>query len=206
MGWADVAPQQNQRIGPAPRALSDVADGASFFEGVADRKIHQTRRSKPLTRCSALISRAYHRIHDGQLNGAINDGTKVVINIRMAAVKRKQILLVEDDDALAQLYGGVLRMSGFDATHVDDGLAALNFLENESPDLIVVDMNLPVLQGDELLREIGARPDLRHIPAIVVTGADIQLDPAVERPKQILRKPCPPDRLVSVVERYVRAA
>ena len=205
MWRADVAPQQNQRVGPAPRTLSDVADGASFFEGVADRKIHQTRQSKPLTRCSALISRAYHRIHDRQLNEAINDGTKVVTNTFMA-VRRKQILLVEDDDALAQLYGGVLRMSGFDATHVDDGLAALNFLENESPDLIVVDMNLPVLQGDELLREIGARPDLRHIPAIVVTGADIQLDPAVERPKQILRKPCPPDRLVSVVERYVRAA
>jgi CheY-like chemotaxis protein len=51
-----------------------------------------------------------------------------------------------------------------------------------------------------------ARPDLRHIPAIVVTGADAPLDLAVEQAKQILRKPCPPDRLVSVVERYVSAA
>jgi CheY-like chemotaxis protein len=123
----------------------------------------------------------------------------------MIAPTRKKILLVEDDGALAQLYRGVLRMSGFEATYVADGLAALNFLENESPDLVVVDVDLPLLPGDELLREMGARPDLRHIPAIVVTGADIHPDLAVEHAKQILRKPCPPDRLVSVVERYVHA-
>ena len=119
---------------------------------------------------------------------------------------RKKVLLIEDDVALAELYRGVLRMSGFDAAHVVDGLSALNFIENEPPDLIVVDMNLPVICGDELLREMAARSDLRHIPAIVVTGEDIRIDRAVEQAKQILRKPCPPDRLVSVVERYVRAA
>jgi CheY-like chemotaxis protein len=124
----------------------------------------------------------------------------------MVNAMRKKVLLIEDDIALAQLYRGVLRMSGFDAAHVANGLSALNFIENDPPDLIVVDMNLPVLCGDELLREIAARPDLRHIPAIVVTGADIQIDPAVEQAKQILRKPCPPDRLISVVERYVCAA
>jgi two-component system chemotaxis response regulator CheY len=82
----------------------------------------------------------------------------------------------------------------------------LRILEEEIPDLIVVDMNLPVLNGDQLLREMAAHPELRQIPAIVVTGEDIRPDVAVEQAKQILRKPCPPDRLVSAVERYVRAA
>jgi len=124
----------------------------------------------------------------------------------MTGAGRKKVLLVEDDVDLAQLYRGVLRMSGFDAAHVIDGISALRLLEEEVPDLIVVDMHLPVLNGDQLLREIAAHADLRHIPAIVVTGSDIQPDMAVEQAKQILRKPCPPDRLVSVVERYVRAA
>jgi two-component system chemotaxis response regulator CheY len=97
-------------------------------------------------------------------------------------------------------------MSGFNAAHVVDGLTALHVLDNELPDLIVLDMNLPILRGDDLLAEIAARPELRQIPAIVVTGTDTQLDLAVEQAKQILRKPCSPDRLVSVVERYVRAA
>jgi CheY-like chemotaxis protein len=124
----------------------------------------------------------------------------------MADGTRKKVLLVEDDASLGELYRGVLRMSGFEVAHVIDGLSALRFVENESPDLIVLDMKVPVLQGDDLLREIAARPDLRQIPAIVVTGTDIPVDRAVEQAKQILRKPCPPDRLVSAVERYVRAA
>jgi CheY-like chemotaxis protein len=119
---------------------------------------------------------------------------------------RKKVLLVEDDVDLAHLYQGVLRLSGFDATHVIDGIAALRLLEEEVPDLIVVDMNLPLLNGDQLLREIAAHPDLRQIPAIVVTGMDTRPDVAAEQARQILRKPCSPDRLVSVVERYVRAA
>ena len=124
----------------------------------------------------------------------------------MRGAARKKVLLVEDDVGLAELYRGVLRWSGFDATHVIDGVSALRILQEEIPDLIVVDMNLPMLNGDQLLREMAAHPELRQIPAIVVTGADIHLDRAVEQAKQILRKPCPPERLVSVVERYVQAA
>ena len=124
----------------------------------------------------------------------------------MMGEARKKVLLVEDDVDLEALYRGVLSWSGFDAAHVMDGVSALRVLEEETPDLIVVDMNLPVLNGDQLLREMAAHADLRHIPAIVVTGSDIRPDVAVEQTKQILRKPCSPDRLVSVVERYVRAA
>jgi CheY-like chemotaxis protein len=124
----------------------------------------------------------------------------------MRGTARKKVLLVEDDVDLAELYRGVLRWSGFEAAHVLDGVSALRILGEEIPDLIVVDMNLPVLNGDQLLREMAAHPELRQIPAIVVTGEDIRPNVAVEQAKQILRKPCPPDRLVSVVERYVRAA
>jgi two-component system nitrogen regulation response regulator NtrX len=117
---------------------------------------------------------------------------------------RKRILLVEDDADLARLYRGVLRMAGFEAMHVVDGWSALRAIEDDSPDLIVLDIHLPGLRGDELLRELSERPETRQIPAIVVTGSDIQL--AVAQAKQILRKPCAPERLVAAVERYVEAA
>ena len=123
---------------------------------------------------------------------------------RTDVVPRKRILLVEDDVALAQLYRGVLRMAGFEATHVSDGWSALRAIEEDRPDVIVLDIHLPGLSGDELLNELAARPDTRQIPAIVVTGSDIHL--AVAQAKEILRKPCAPERLVSVVERYAAAA
>ena len=85
----------------------------------------------------------------------------------MMDAARKKVLLVEDDVALGQLYRGVLRMSGFNAAHVVDGLTALHFLDNELPDLIVLDMNLPILQGDNLLAEIAARPECgRFLPSL----------------------------------------
>lgn len=117
---------------------------------------------------------------------------------------RKRILLVEDDTDLARLYRGVLRMAGFEALHVADGWSALRAIEEEPPDLIVLDIHLPGLRGDELLSELSERPETGQIPAIVVTGSDLDL--AVAQAKQILRKPCAPERLVSVVERCVEAA
>jgi len=98
----------------------------------------------------------------------------------------------------------VLRLAGFDAQHAADGWSALRAIDDDPPDLVVLDIHLPGLRGDELLKELSSRPDTRQIPAIVVTGSDINL--AVAQAKQILRKPCAPDRLVSVVERYVEAA
>jgi two-component system, NtrC family, nitrogen regulation response regulator NtrX len=129
---------------------------------------------------------------------------KVVTATAVVLRSRKRILLVEDDVDLARLYRGVLRMAGFDALHVANGWSALRAIEEESPDLIVLDIHLPGLRGDELLKELSERPDTRQIPAIVVTGTDINL--AVAQAKQILRKPCAPERLVSAVERYVEAA
>jgi CheY-like chemotaxis protein len=129
---------------------------------------------------------------------------KVVTETGVALRFRKRILLVEDDSDLARLYRGVLRIAGFDALHVADGWSALRAIDEAPPDLIVLDIHLPGLRGDELLKELSERPETRQIPAIVVTGSDIDL--AVAQAREILRKPCTPGCLVSVVERYVEAA
>ena len=129
---------------------------------------------------------------------------KVEIARYVVVRRRKRILLVEDDVALAHLYRGVLRMAGFETVHVIDGWFALRAIDDYPPDLIVLDIHLPGLRGDELLQELAERPETRHIPAIVVTGSDIDL--AVAQAKHILRKPCEPERLVAVVERCVEAA
>jgi CheY-like chemotaxis protein len=129
---------------------------------------------------------------------------KVVNENDVFGRSRKRILLVEDDADLARLYRGVLRLAGFDAQHVTDGRSALRAIEEHPPGLIVLDIHLPDLRGDELLRELSARRETRQIPAIVVTGSDIEL--AVAQARQILRKPCAPERLVAAVERYVEAA
>jgi DNA-binding response OmpR family regulator len=110
---------------------------------------------------------------------------------------RHRILIVEDDDACAAMYRRALRFSGFDVDVAADGLTALVTLEQRRPDLVVLDLSLPHLDGRSVLTEISARPDLHDIPVVIVTGTDAKF--AVSEAAAVLRKPCDPDRLVEVV-------
>ena len=101
------------------------------------------------------------------------------------------------------MYRRALRFAGFDVDIATDGLSALWQIELHLPDLVVLDLHLPRLRGEAILQEISARPEMRHIPVIVVTGTDIE--PSIAQAKAILRKPCDPQRLLTLVEQYAVA-
>jgi two-component system, sensor histidine kinase and response regulator len=121
-------------------------------------------------------------------------------------VKRTQprILVVEDDVALATMYRALLRLAGFDVDVTADGFAALRYLDQAPPDLVVLDLHLPGVPGETVLAEFAASPALHHVPVVVVTGSDART--AVARAAAILNKPCDPSRLVSTVERHLGRA
>ena len=87
--------------------------------------------------------------------------------------RRPEILVVEDDAALAAMYKATLRFGGFDVFIASDAIAALWRIDQALPDLVVLDLHLPGLRGDVILEEIAERPDLRHIPIIVRLDAEI---------------------------------
>jgi DNA-binding response OmpR family regulator len=118
--------------------------------------------------------------------------------------KRYRILIVEDDSACAIMYQRALRFAGFEVAIAPDGLAALRTLEQQSPDLIVLDLQLPGFRGEAVLSEVAMRPDLRHIPVVVVTGSDASV--AAPQAAAVLRKPCDPERLVAMVEEQLQSA
>jgi DNA-binding response OmpR family regulator len=109
------------------------------------------------------------------------------------------VLVVEDDPALRRMYRTALALAGFDVVEADDGLAALHFLDNRAPDLVVLDLMLPTLSGLTVQQEIAAHAHTRNIPIVIVTGSDISLD-HVEVPC-VLRKPVSPESLVDAVRR-----
>ena len=112
------------------------------------------------------------------------------------------MLIVEDDTALADMYRTALRLDGFAVRVATDGISALSQLEQDCPDLVVLDLHLPRLRGEAILKEISAL--CIDIPVIVVTGADPQA--TLEQAAAILRKPCSLDRLLSVIDRELSAA
>jgi len=117
--------------------------------------------------------------------------------------RRKRILIIEDDKPLADLYRSSLRFSGFDVDVAEDGVTALWKIEQNRPDLIVLDLHLPRLRGEAVLSEIAERPELRNTPVIVVTGSDARL--TIQQAKAILRKPCYPELLVSIIQQHLVA-
>lgn len=111
---------------------------------------------------------------------------------------------MDDDSSIRQLYKTALLLAGFQVETAEDGLSALRKIEEARPDLIVLDLHLPQVDGLAVLSELRANSDTWNIPVVVVTGTDHQY--AVAQASSILRKPCEPETLLDVIARHLNPA
>jgi two-component system cell cycle response regulator DivK len=81
-----------------------------------------------------------------------------------------KILLVEDNEMNRDMLSRRLSRRGFEVAIATDGLAGVRMSRSERPDLILMDMSLPELDGWEATRQIKAEPDTRAIPVIALTA------------------------------------
>ena len=82
----------------------------------------------------------------------------------------RRILVVEDQEDNRRIVRDLLTSAGYEMIEALDGEAAVRLAEAERPDLILMDIQLPVLDGHEATRRIKQNPELRAIPVIVVTS------------------------------------
>lgn len=82
----------------------------------------------------------------------------------------KRILVVEDQEDNRKIVRDLVTTSGYELVEATTGEEGLELAESERPDLILMDIQLPGLDGYEVTRRIKANPGLRHIPIIVVTS------------------------------------
>ena len=120
-----------------------------------------------------------------------------------APSKRKTVLIVDDDPQFCELYRTSLQFRGFAVTTASDGLAALQSIHADPPSVVILDLNMPCVDGWGVLRELASHQATKGIPVIVVTAADV--DGALRDGVAILRKPVLPDQLIPMIERHVRA-
>lgn len=81
-----------------------------------------------------------------------------------------RILLVEDNEMNRDMLSRRLERKGFDVIMAVDGGQGLSLAQAERPDLILMDMSLPVVDGWEATRQLKAAPDTRAIPIIALTA------------------------------------
>lgn len=82
----------------------------------------------------------------------------------------QKILVVDDNVDNRNIIAQMLKLSGFRVVCASDGYQAIDLTEREAPDLILMDLSMPVLDGWSATARIKARPDLLHVPVIAVTG------------------------------------
>jgi len=114
---------------------------------------------------------------------------------------KRRILVVEDSPSLSRTYQGFLVHSGFDAEVAQTGAAALEFLTQHVPDLILLDLGLPDVDGMDILESLQS--GFANIPVVVVT-ANASLQVAVQAMRagalDYLVKPFDRTRLVATIE------
>jgi CheY-like chemotaxis protein len=117
-----------------------------------------------------------------------------------------QVLLVEDDESAREIFAAALRMTGHKVRTAADGLAGLRLLEAFEPDVVVVDLALPIASGFEVLDELRSARRTHHTPVIAISGNEQDLRQAWANPQffAILAKPFDPQRLVRMVDRAHR--
>lgn len=82
----------------------------------------------------------------------------------------KTILLVEDDEFLAELYATKLNLEGFEVLLASDGEKGLKMIKESKPDLVLLDIILPKMDGFEVLANAKQDPEASKIPVILLTN------------------------------------
>ncbi len=85
----------------------------------------------------------------------------------------KKILIVEDDFALSDAFSTTLTLSGYDTFIAENGKKALHYLEDHTPDMILLDVLMPVMDGREFLRKFK---NTHGIPVVVLSNLDSKED------------------------------
>ena len=116
---------------------------------------------------------------------------------------QQTILIVEDDVPLRTIWRTAFRFEGFDVMEAGDGVEALRAIESHPPDVVVLDLGLPCLDGMSVQQEIAAHAATHHIAVVIATASTDDFS-NLEVPC-VLRKPVSLTALVRAVHRCMDA-
>jgi two-component system cell cycle response regulator DivK len=118
----------------------------------------------------------------------------------------QRILVVEDQEDNRRILRDLLTSAGFDLIEATTGEEGVRLAELNRPDLILMDVQMPVLDGHEAMQRIKAQPELRSIPIIVVTSYALSGDEAKARAAgadAYVAKPFSPRALLATIRRFL---
>ena len=118
----------------------------------------------------------------------------------------KRILVVEDQEDNRQILRDLLDSAGYEMTEAWDGEAGVSAAKQQRPDLILMDIQLPIMDGYEATRLIKSDPNLRSIPIIAVTSYALSGEEKKARAAgcdDYVPKPFSPRQLLAKIRQYL---
>lgn len=120
----------------------------------------------------------------------------------------RSVLVVDDDAHIREVIAFALRRAGFEVATANDGAAALRRIEQEAPELVILDILMPELDGLEVCRAVRAGPpNRRHVPILFLSSKDDEVDRIVGLElgaDDYIGKPFSPRELVARVKAQFR--
>lgn len=126
-----------------------------------------------------------------------------------SAPARPVVLVADDDEDILLLLGVRLERAGYDVVTAKDGIEALDAAERRTPDIAVIDVMMPRMDGHELVRRLRARPKTAALPILVLTAAvqdRIAEASAAAGADAHMRKPFSPRELVARLDELLGRA
>jgi class 3 adenylate cyclase len=138
-------------------------------------------RTRDMTSPQSLETRAFQLLQPPAAGGLSPEQlTQLQLATTEAGGKDAAILVVDDSDAMRDLIVLLLQSHGYNQiTAAVDGRMALNLIRRQAFDLVILDIEMPDVDGYQVLRELKDDPELRHLPVIVTSGVG-GLDPVVQ--------------------------
>lgn len=122
----------------------------------------------------------------------------------------KKIVYIEDDLEMIDLVKMILNRKGFDLIGAHGGRQGLDIIEKENPDLILLDLMMPDVDGWDVYHQLKADEITKHIPVIVITAKAQAIDRVlglqIAKVDDYISKPFRPQELVESIEKVFKVA
>jgi DNA-binding response OmpR family regulator len=122
---------------------------------------------------------------------------------QMPAPDQLVVLVIEDDPLVSILLQDILQEEGYQVLLAENGEQALVILTTARPDLVTLDLNLPGMGGDVVLKELRKQDTTKELPVIVVTALETIPRQVQKLAQAVIQKPFEIDRLLSTIHRFL---
>lgn len=198
-----------RELQPDVITLDVMMPGSDGWHVLAELKKDQELARIPVIMVTILDNRQL-----GFTLGASEYLTKPVDFDRLADVIRKlqraaggRVLIIDDNPGLREMLRSALERAGWTVSEAENGNAALTLLEQETPELILLDLMMPEMDGFEFLAAARERPEWHDIPVVVITAKELTADERAwlrERATRVMEKGAYRiDELLKVMRRLV---